>query len=69
MPDPEPQQQQLMSQEAAEEFINKVFLQQKLLHEQEQKENLLLARKMKIQQDVFRFKQPADKRAMKFMMV
>jgi len=69
MPDPEPQQQQLMSQEAAEEFINKVFLQQKLLHEQEQKENLILARKMKIQQDVYRFKQPADKRAMKFMMV
>ena len=68
MPDPaEPQQ--MMSKQEAEDFIAKAFLQQKLLLEQEQKENMLLARKMKIQQDVYKFKQPADKRAMKFIMV
>ena len=71
MPDPvaAAEQQQTMSKQEAEEFIHKVFLQQKLILEQEQKENMLMARRLKIQPDVYKFKQPADKRAMKFIMV
>ena len=69
MPDPVPEAQEMMSKQAAEDFIQKVFMQQKLILEQEQKENLLMARKLKIQTDVYKFSRPADKRAMKFIMV
>lgn len=69
MADAQADQQQTMSKQEAEEFIAKVFLQQKLLNDQEQKENVRLARQMKIQQETYKYSRPADKRAMKFILV
>ena len=71
MPDPDPAApgQQFMSKQEAEEFIAKAFLQQKLINEQEQKENMRLARQMKIQQETYKYKRPADKRAVRYLLV
>jgi len=56
------------SAEEMTEFIKNVVVQQQMLMEKEQRENLLLARQMRIQQQVFKYSRPADKTAMRFLL-